>query len=174
MEGIDWVYLVSRWLHLSAAFAVVGGAAYARIAAWPMFRTLDEASGESVREELRRRWAPVVHAGIAVLLLTGGFNFVHVAWPPKVDPMPYHAIFGVKLLAALAIFWIATAVVGRSAAFASMRRSAGKWLSVLLVLGGVVVLVSGILNQVRTHQKPSGPAQAESELVSEEGATSTG
>lgn len=154
MNQIDWVYLVSRWLHLSAAIIAIGGAAYARLAALPALRDMDAQLREALREELRRRWAPVVHACVAILLLTGGFNFVYLAWPPKIEPMPYHAIFGVKLLAALAIFAVAEGLVGRTAAFAKLRSAARKWLTIVLLLGGLAVLVSGVLNQVRTKAQP--------------------
>jgi hypothetical protein len=84
-----------------------------------------------------------------VLLLTGGFNFLRLAMPPKISPMPYHAIFGVKLLAALAVFFIASALAGRAPGFARLRARSRWWLGMLLVLAAIIIALSGVLSQVR-------------------------
>jgi len=161
MADIDWILLLSRWVHLGAAFAAVGGVVYARVAALPgVSEALDGDSAEKVREAMRRRWAKVTHACIALLLITGGINFVILAMPPKVEPMPYHAIFAVKFIAAMLIFFFATALVGRSAGLAKFRVQSRKWLSVIIVLGALVVLLSGLLNQVRTTQARNTPPAA--------------
>lgn len=150
---IDPVLLISRWLHLSAAIIAIGGVAFQRLAYIPgLMGALVDPSRETVREAVRRRWAPIVHACIVILLLTGGYNFVVQALPPKIEPMPYHAIFGVKFLAALAVFFIASILVGRGQGFANLRNNAKGALTWLLVLGVTIVLLSGILNQVRSTQ----------------------
>jgi hypothetical protein len=147
---LDWILLVSRWLHIVAAIFAVGGALFMRVALIPAAKQeLDDARHEALREAVRRRWAMVVQACIAVLLVTGGLNFVILAWPPKVEPMPYHAIFGVKLLAALGVFFLGSVLVGRSAGMAHMRQNSGKWLTALVLLGVLIVFISGILSQVR-------------------------
>ena len=114
--------------------------------------TLTDDMHERLREAIRARWAKVIHASIALLLLTGLINFALLALPPKIKALPYHPIFGVKLLAALAVFFIASALVSRGPGFANIRANRAKWLSILLALGGLIVLLSGILNQVRTAQ----------------------
>ncbi len=114
--------------------------------------TLTDDVHESLREAVRARWAKFVHAAIALLLLTGSINFAILAIPPKIKPIPYHPIFGVKLLAAFAVFFIAEALMSRGPGFANIRAKRAKWLGILLALAGLVVLLSGILNQVRTTQ----------------------
>ncbi len=47
----------------------------------------------------------------------------------------YHALVGTKILLALGLFFIASALVGRSAAFESMRASRAKWLKVMVSTG---------------------------------------
>ncbi len=157
MDNINVILLVSRWFHIVAAIVTVGGAAYLRFALLPSAaQTLEEETHKRLREALRARWARVVHASIALLLLTGAINFVILTTPAKIDPMPYHAIFGVKFLTALLLFVIATALVGRSQAFAKVRRRNRAWLNALLVLAGVIVLLSGLLGQIRAaHQASS-------------------
>ncbi len=158
MQDVDMLVLVSRWIHIMAAIAALGGAAFMLVAYLPAAgAALDENARERLREAVAARWGRVVHGAIAALLITGGFNFVRLAMPPKVDPMPYHAIFGVKFFLALGIFAIATALVGRSPAFDGIRRQARRWLSILLALGALIVLLSGLLNQVRN----AGPRVAD-------------
>lgn len=151
MSDVNWIVVLSRWLHLAAAMVALGGAAYVRLALLPSLpEALDEESAGKLREAVRRRWATVTHSCVAVLLITGGVNFVVLALGSNVEPMPYHAIFAFKFLTALLIFFLAIALVGRSPAMAAIRAKGKKWISVVLVLGALIVLLSGILNQVRT------------------------
>lgn len=158
MNDIDIPLLLSRWLHISAAILAIGGAAFMALALLPAARdTLDEPAQERLREAIRRRWSKFVLAAIALLLLTGAFNFWTLALAPKIKPMPYHAIFGVKFLAAMVIFFVASALVGRSPGVAGMRKNAGRALTLILVLAALVVLLSGLLNRVRSSQPPPAP-----------------
>lgn len=150
---LDWLILLNRLLHLVAVIVAIGGAMFMRIALLPAARSvLDNGAHERLREAVRARWARVVHVSIVVLFVTGAVNFVVLALPPKIEPMPYHAIFGVKFLIVLGIFFLASVLVGRSEGLAHIRRDAGKWLSVLLVLAVLVIFISGILSQVRQRQ----------------------
>lgn len=153
-SSVDLVLLMSRWLHIAAAIVALGGAFFTRVAlTGAAERALSPEAHGQLREAVRRRWAPLVHASIVILLVTGGYNFVVLALPPKIEPLPYHPIFGVKLLAALVIFFLASVLVGRGKGLQGIRQHRGRWLTILLVLGGVVVLISGVLNQVRTSQQ---------------------
>jgi uncharacterized membrane protein len=151
VQSIDIPLLLSRWLHLFAAIVAVGGAAYARWALLPAAReSLDDAARERFHEGVRRRWRLVLFSCITVLLLTGALNFVMLAMPPKVKPMPYHGIFGIKFFLAMFIFYIASALVGRNPRLEAMRQKRATWLNALLGLAALVVLLSGVLSQVRT------------------------
>ena len=150
MHDVNWLMLVSRWIHLAAAFTAVGGVVYARIALRPSAtEVLDDDAQAKLREAIRKRWSRVVHVCIGLLLLTGGVNFVVLALRSNMEPMPYHAIFGIKFLAAMAIFFLATALAGKAPGFAKMREKSGQWMVAILLLGGLIVLLSGVLNQVR-------------------------
>lgn len=153
MDSIDWLLLGSRWVHVSAAIVAIGGAAFTRWALMPAARAaLSDEQHQRLREALRRRWARIVYVCIAFLLVTGAINFLILALPPKIEPMPYHAIFGVKFLAALGVFFLASALVGRAPGLEALRHARAKWLSVVLVLAAVIVLLSGVLSQVRQQQ----------------------
>lgn len=148
---IDVLPLVARWLHLLAVIVAVGGAAYTLLALRPAAsEALDEPTHQRLRDAILRRWRGVVNVAIAVILITGGFNFYWLALRKPIDPVPYHPVFGVKLLAALFVFFVASVLVGRSPGTAPMRAQAGRWLTALLITAAVVVLLSAVLGQLRT------------------------
>lgn len=159
MENLNFVLLISRWFHIGAAIVAIGGAVFSRFALHPgAVDVLDEQQRQRLRNAVSMRWARLVHACIALLLITGALNFWILALRPGIEPMPYHALFGFKFLMALAVFFLATAVVGKSPGFANMRANARRWLGVIVVLGALIVLLSGVLNQVRTGRTPARPA----------------
>ena len=158
MDKIDYLLLVSRWLHLAAVIVAVGGAAFTLLALMPAAKaTLPDQVHARLRDVLRTRWSTIVFTCIGVLLLTGSLNFALLAMPPKVDPIPYHPIFGVKFFAAMGVFFIASALAGTAPGLAKMRERRAMWLTWLLVLAGVIVLLSGILSQIRTGNGVSRP-----------------
>ncbi|MCH8252193.1 MAG: hypothetical protein IID36_07050 [Planctomycetes bacterium] len=147
---LDVAPLISRWLHLVGVIIAIGGAACLRFAVLPALKTIsNEDERQRVHEVLRARWARVVQVSIALIFLTGAANFLLLALPPKVEPMPYHAIFGLKFFAAMFIFFIASALVGKSPGFAGIRAKREKWLTILLLTAAVVVLVSLSLGYIR-------------------------
>ena len=97
----------------------------------------------------------MVHVCIVLLLVTGGLNFYRLVLVPKVAPMPYHALFGLKFFAAMGVFFLASALLGRSPGMEGMRRNAGRWLSVIVLLGVFIVVTSGVLSQLRSGGSPA-------------------
>lgn len=159
MESVNWLVLILRFFHIMAAITAIGGAIFQYFALAPSLGAIsDDHQRQQLRERMRSRWAKFVHLSIALLLVTGAINFVLLALPPKVEPMPYHAIFGVKFLLALLVFFIASALIGKSEGFARMRQAARKWLGIVVLLAAVIVILSGLLNQVRTGSKPAEDA----------------
>ncbi len=153
MDDLNLPLLLSRWIHIGAAIVALGGVVFLRFVLLPSASdVLDEERQGQLREAVRQRWARFVHACLALLILTGAVNFVILALPPKIHALPYHPIFGVKLLAALTIFFLASALAGRSPGFENIRRNSRKWLGLIVALGALILLLSGVLNQVRTAE----------------------
>ncbi len=151
MGSVDVVVLVSRSIHVFAAMVAIGGAAFMRFGLHrAIAATLDEKDADRLRGAVRARWARVVYACIALLLITGGLNFYLLALAPKVSPMPYHALFGLKFLSAMIVFFLASALLGRSPGMEAMRRNSARWLLVIVLFGVVIVVLSGVLSQVRS------------------------
>lgn len=138
------VDLISRWVHVGTAIVLLGGTTYIRFILLPAARELPTEAHEQLRELTRNRWKKFVHAGILLLLLTGFYNYFR-AEPADVFRKQYHMLVGIKILIALGLFFIASALVGRSAAFARMRQNPQRVLGLALLLGAIVVGISGYL-----------------------------
>lgn len=88
-------------------------------------------------------------ACITLLLLSGMYNFMTIGMEKaKQVGALYHALLGIKILAAFGVFFLASVLTGRSPAFESMRTNSKKWLAITASLGILVVLISGILSKL--------------------------
>jgi uncharacterized membrane protein len=158
---IDWLALVLRWLHIVAAVAAVGGTIFMRVALVPAAAGLPEDAHRALSEAIRRRWSKVVMAAILFLLVSGLWNFLTINASFKAAglkiPALYHPLFGVKFLLALGIFYIASSLAGRSAATAKFRANAKTWLTVNMVLGILVICISGVLRMTHNAPDPNLP-----------------
>ncbi len=166
MESTDlFLYTLTRVLHVGTAIVLVGGTFFVRFVLFPAVKqTLSDDVHARLRAAMMGIWKKVVHAGIALLLITGAINYYRViaAGTHKGDAL-YHAIMGTKIILALVIFFIASALVGRSAAFEGMRRTTPKWLLVNVLLATIIVAASGFLKvrDVPTKTKPVATAAPE-------------
>ena len=150
MEPIFLVTLVSRWLHILAAALALGVPIYVRYVLMPAMGQLEEGQRNLLREAVAKRWRMIVHILIIIFLLTGFWTFLGYArWkdPSFTAEMKfrYHLLFGIKVVIALAMFFISSALAGRSAALAGIRANAKLWIGVLIVLGLVIVGISGFM-----------------------------
>ena len=62
----------------------------------------------------------------------------------------YHAIFGVKFLLALVVFYFTSGLVGRGSGTAWIRSDRARWLGVTLGLAVAVIMLSGWLRNLHT------------------------
>ncbi len=141
------LYSLSRILHVGTAIVVVGGTFFIRFVLFPAAaQNLADDVHARLRDAVIGTWKKVVHAGIALFLLTGGLNYYRVIakGTHKGDPL-YHALLGTKILLALVIFFLASVLVGRSPAFEGLRRNAPRWLLVNFVLAAIIIAISGFL-----------------------------
>ena len=119
---------------------------------------------KALHEQVRSRWSKVVMAAIAFLLLSGFYNFFLIVSGKRVPADLnglYQAMFGIKFLLALVIFFIASALMGRSAAFAGIRSKAKLWLTLNLTLAVILVCISGAMRLIRDKALPAAkPAAA--------------
>lgn len=155
---MDWIAIVSRWTHVGTAIVLVGGTCFLRFVLAPAAAQLSDAEHQKLKELVMKTWKKFVHAGIVLFLVSGFYNFIVVQVPLHRGDKLYHALMGTKILLALAIFFIASALVGRSKTFEGMRRNSKLWQSVLLLLAAVVVGISGFAKVSLKGTAPQVPA----------------
>jgi hypothetical protein len=145
MELIEILAIMARWVHMLSAIIAVGGAVFMRFVLMPAAQTeLSPETRASLHTRLVARWKYIVRVCIGCLLATGSFNF-YLALESGIKSASYHALFGIKLITAFAIFFLALALSGSGPGFASLRKEAKKWSLVLISLAVLAVMVSGIL-----------------------------
>ena len=157
---MDPVTLLLRWAHVLAAIAALGGLLFARFAFVPAAEELGTETADRLHAGVRRRWLPWVIGAITLLLASGLANYVLLMRRVKAAPelwggdwmgqTGYHALFGVKFLLAMIVFYLASGLVGRGAGTQWIRDARKQWLSVTVGLGVAVVLISGWMRQLHT------------------------
>ncbi len=155
-----YVDVISRWAHVGTAIVLLGGAVFSRFVLLPSAAELSEPEHEKLRAGVLGRWKKFVHAGIALLLISGFYNFVR-AIPGHKGQGAYHALVGTKILLAFGIFFIASAMVGRSSLAASMRKDARRWLGLIILLGAVIVAISGYAKTALPGRVPTAATHVE-------------
>ena len=159
MESMPPIDVLSRWVHVGTAIVVLGGSFFLRFVLMPAAAQLPEAEHAAFRGRLMATWRKVVFTGIALFLLSGLYNYLVVALPRHRGDGLYHGLMGTKILLALIVFFLASALVGRSKALEGIRRSNRRWLLITLLLGFVIVGISGYLKVARPGSAPAETAE---------------
>ena len=124
MELTDLVGLISRWIHIASAVALLGGVIFARHVLTSQAET-----------ELLTRYAKTFQLASAGLLLSGLYNFVM-----KMSKVPagYHGVFGIKFLLAMHVFAVAS-LLGRPGVEAGKRQRQMTG----IIISGIAILALG-------------------------------
>lgn len=146
--------VLSRIIHVSTAIVLVGGSVFMTFVLLPTASQLPDGEHEKLRALINGRWKRFVHAGILLFLVTGFYNYFQQMANHKGDGL-YHGLVGTKILLALGLFFIASALVGRSSAFESLRASRAKWLKIMVLLAAIIVGISGFVKVRGTVTKPA-------------------
>lgn len=154
MFAID---VVSRILHVATAIVLVGGSVFMLLVLLPAAKAISDEAHQQLAAAVTGRWKRFIHLGILVFLVTGFYNYFQAIPSHKGDGL-YHALIGTKMLLAFGIFFIASALVGRSKAFEPMRHSKSKWLTIVAILAACIVGISGF---VKVRGTPAGEALKE-------------
>jgi len=162
---LDALGLLFRWLHILAAMAAVGGPMFIRWALLPAAGSIPDEAQRALKEGIRRRWSKVVMIAITFLLVSGLYNLIAFekasrGWGQAWHDGPawiYHLLLVVKLILALSIFFLASALTGRSASMARFRENAKFWVTVNLALGIVLVAISSQMRMMHIGPPPAPP-----------------
>jgi uncharacterized membrane protein SirB2 len=145
MNGLQ---LVLRWMHIVPAVVAGGATIFSRLALIPALSGLPEAERGPFRDAINGRWRVVVMICITLLLVSGITNFILYQAPAHKGQALYHGLFGIKFLAALGVFFLGSALTGRSAALAPIRANARLYAGISAGLVLVILLISGVLRNI--------------------------
>ena len=140
---MDILTILSRWTHVGTAIVIVGGTCFLRFVLSPAAAQLPDAEHAKLKELVMAKWKKFVHAGIALFTISGFYNYLVVQMPKHRGDGLYHALVGTKILLAFAIFFLASALVGRSKSFEGLRKNAKLWQTVLILLAAIIIGISG-------------------------------
>ena len=136
-----WIDFASRFVHVLTAIALVGGSIFTLLVLMPAAKALSEEAHNLLAAGIAARWKRFVHGGILLFLVSGFYNYFR-AMPLHRGDGFYHMIVGIKIMLALGVFFIASALVGRSPALASFRHNRQRWLAIMVLLATAIVLIS--------------------------------
>lgn len=156
MDADFLISVISRWIHVGTAIVLVGGTSFIRFVLAPSL----QGQPPELMDSIRGRWKKFVHAGIALFILTGFFNYIKGMSTHKGDSL-YHALIGTKIILAFVVFFFASVLVGRSAGTQKFRDQSAKWTGVVLLLSAIIVAMSGVV-KVRDGLKKSATPAVES------------
>jgi len=142
------IALLSRWLHVMAAVAAVGGTLFVVVALLP---AAHEHSAPELLGAVQRRFKRLVHVAIGLLLLTGLYNYLVVSlprvreWESESARGLYHGLMGVKIVLAVVLFAVALLLLKPVPAMQAKRQ---RWLLLNFVLGSLIVLIGSVLRRM--------------------------
>lgn len=135
---------LSRILHVSTAIVLVGGSVFTLFVLLPSVKMLTESAHRDFATAVTGRWKRFIYGGIALFLITGFYNYYR-AMPSHRGDSLYHALLGTKMLLALVVFFLASALVGRSAKLEGFRKNKSRWLKAVVIIAAIIVCISGYL-----------------------------
>jgi uncharacterized membrane protein len=153
LESID---VLSRIVHVGTAITLVGGTIFMWLVLLPSANRLSQDAHDQLAGEVKGRWKRFVHVGILLFLVSGFYNYFRAMPLHKGDGL-YHGLVGTKMILAFVIFFIASALVGRSAKLERMRQNKAFWLRTAVLLAAVIVAISGYV-KVRGIKPPANVA----------------
>ncbi|MBT4865175.1 MAG: hypothetical protein HON53_08665 [Planctomycetaceae bacterium] len=145
---MDIVAILSRWAHVGAAVVLVGGTVFMRFALMPAAKELPEDVHNSLRERVMGNWRKIVGIAILLLLLSGIANFFFVLKDkPRLEEHKslYHSLIGIKIILAMVVFFLASALSGRAKGLEGLRKKSGFWMGLNLTLAAIIIAIAGYL-----------------------------
>lgn len=147
LAQFDATQSLIRFLHIAAAILAAGGALYQFFALHPALQSLDAEQRVRLREAVVDRWRPVVIACIVILLATGLINFgvYRMRAIGSEYKMLYHMLFGVKTLAALAVFHASAVLILPGEKGRRYRDRAKFWLALIAAMLTIIIAAGAVM-----------------------------
>ena len=147
METLDTLMRVA---HVGSAIALLGAALFRLVAVAPALRLLDDGLKDSVLTLMRRRFARIAHPAIALLLVTGAWQWVNQIEVYRVSRTA-HMLLGIKALLGVVlmvlVFMLATGLA---------RDPRGNLGRLGVLMGLVVITLAAVVRQLRLETLAGG------------------
>jgi uncharacterized membrane protein len=153
LDGMYWLMLASRILHILGAIILLGGIFYLRNVVLPVALPAGTTATDQQFGGRRAAWAKWVGIATLLLIATGLWNYLQIIRINERMPPSYHMIAGIKMLAGLTLFFLAALVAGRSAAAEALRGRMRFWLNVCLAIGIITVALGSVLRTYPRYPK---------------------
>jgi len=147
MGDINFGLVAVRWVHIFAAIAAGGGGLFMLVALHPAAIQLDEATRATFLAKVRKSFTIVVMLSILGLIASGFYNYLAVTRHQHQGEGQgiYHMLMGIKIMLAFGVFFLSSALAGRSKGLQKIRAKSALWLKVNILLIGLIVLLGAIL-----------------------------
>ncbi len=145
--------LFMRWLHIAGACVLVGSPIFMRLFLWPAMDNLDAGARQVVIDRMNKSWRKFLGAVILTQIVSGVYWLLVVVDMQR-EPAIYQILLTIKLLAALALFFLLSVLAGRATAFELFRIQARKWLAVCTLLGLIIVVCAGAMRLTPLKHRP--------------------
>jgi hypothetical protein len=150
MGPLFWFNVITRWLHVTCAVVGIGAFFFWRLVLMPALAAQEPGARQALAAQLAPRLKTLIHSALGLLLLTGFYNY-YVAIP-KVRTLVYrslyHPIIGTKILLALVLFGIATALLSSRSGSGNIGEERSGRLTLILVLAVIILFLSAILRRL--------------------------
>jgi uncharacterized membrane protein len=156
-NGQYFLLLTSRVLHILGSIVLLGGVFYLLAVVAPRVAAGNGSSDDWFNGN-RAAWAKWVGIATAILLVTGLFNFVVMIKSNDIAKS-YHMLGGMKILAAMVLFFFAAILAGKTALADRYRANMKSWLKITMFVGLIVVIIGGVMRSYpKTPKTEAGPA----------------
>ncbi|MFQ5429091.1 MAG: CopD family protein [Phycisphaerae bacterium] len=148
MQDINMLGVVMRMLHITGAIVAAGGSIFALFALLPAASTLSKEDRTRLDENIRRRFGKLFMVAIGALVVSGLYNYIVNEMPAHSGQAIYHALMGVKIILALIVFVLGSALMGRAKVFEGIRARRKRWLGRNVSLVLVIVAIAAVLHAI--------------------------
>ena len=147
MDPINAVDVAMRFVHLTGIVILVGAAIFARYVVMPASDALTDPQPRFV-EAVRIRLSKLILLSVAAILISGFYNYLHNQMALHKGQAFYHALIGVKLILAFAVFFFASALTGKAKAFEFLRNKADVWMGAVVVAALIIIGLAAVLGAI--------------------------
>lgn len=145
---MEFLTVISRIVHVATAIVLVGGSVFTLLVLIPAAKMIPAETEQTLRKAVTSRWKRFVHLGVLLFLISGFYNY-YLAFERHDGDGTYHMLMGIKMLLAFGVFFLASALVGRSSALEPIRQNRGRWLTVIVAASLVIVTIAGYLKVMK-------------------------